>query len=328
MKKNIFKLSWILVAALLTFSACDKDEDDDTPPVVIEDGIYVKGAGTALADFDIKGLLKSTRNEVNQEDRAELMELYIAIKAGTDGFNIVEVIGGEPVYYGPDTDFAEVAAPTTDEPKVAFNRGSFVESETPFTVSADGLYHVIIDTEVKTIAVVPVEYWGVIGGATAIGWSGDTEMASQGFDLNTMSFEVTDMELSNATFKFRYSGGWKVEIDTTYNGGEGIKVNANYGGAVDALVPGGDNIANDVPGVYTATMTWTLGDGYTATLVKTGDVPNTNWTDVVLDAVGSGVSVDNANAIPDPSSWGWGNKLIADNGGVPTEDSEVYTWTW
>ncbi|MBE0641789.1 MAG: hypothetical protein IH599_07115, partial [Bacteroidales bacterium] len=51
-------------------------------------------------------------------------------------------------------------------------------------------------------------------------------------------------------------------------------------------------------------------------------------TGVQCDAVGSGVSADNANAIPDPSSWGWGNQLLADNGAVPTVANNVYTWTW
>lgn len=331
MKKNILKLSWILIASLLVFSACDKD-DDDPAPTVIEDGIYVKGAATALTDFDIKGLFKATKNEVINADRADLLEIYVAVKAGAEGFQIANVVGGTPKYWGPGADFAEVTAGTIDEPKVAFWRGSYTETETVFTVPTDGLYHIAIDLEVGKVVVVPVEYWGIIGGATAIGWSGDTKMESTGFDLNTMTFQVTDMELSNAEFKFRYSGGWKVEIDTTYdNGGSndpGIKVNTNFGGAVDALVPGGANIANTVPGVYTATLTWTLGTGYVAALTKTGDVAKTDWTGVVLDAVGIGVSADNTTAIPDPSSWGWGNKLLADNAGVPIISGDLYVWTW
>ena len=32
------------------------------------------------------------RNEVLQEDRADLMEIYMAVKGGDDGFNIVMVV--------------------------------------------------------------------------------------------------------------------------------------------------------------------------------------------------------------------------------------------
>ena len=41
-----------------------------------------------------------------------------------------------------------------------------------------------------------------------------------------------------------------------------------------------------------------------------------------------GVSIDNPTAIPDPSGWGWGNVVVADNNGVPTQAGDVYTWTW
>ncbi|MFO7723351.1 MAG: hypothetical protein R6V49_09045, partial [Bacteroidales bacterium] len=43
---------------------------------------------------------------------------------------------------------------------------------------------------------------------------------------------------------------------------------------------------------------------------------------------GTGVSGDNTNAIPDPSSWNWGNVLLADNNALPTKVGDVYTWTW
>lgn len=272
--------------------------------------------------------MKATRNEVGQADRAELLELYIAVKGGSDGFSIVNVVGGTPTSYGAGTDFAVVpeADRTNDEPKVDFWRGSYVASETPFTVTADGLYHVIIDTEFKKAVVVPVA-WGMIGGATPNGWGGSTAMTASAFDLNTMTFSITDMELRGGDWKFRYSDGWKVEIDTTdSNPDNHVKVNTNYGGSVDALVPGGDNIVNSVPGVYSCSLVWTLGAAYSATLTKTDDLPLTNWTDVICDAVGDGVSADNTNAIADPSGWGWGNKLLAD--AAPTKNGDVYTWTW
>ena len=321
------KYSWVLVLAVVVFASSCKDDPIEPTPNVVEDGWYVKGAGTALTELDAKGLMKVTRNEVGQADRAELLELFIAVKGGSDGFSIVNVVGGTPTSYG-STDIAIVpeADRTNDEPKVDFWRGTYVASETAFTVSADGLYHVIIDTEFKKVAIVPVA-WGLIGAATPGGWGGSTAMAASAFDLNTMTFEITDMELRGGDWKFRYSDGWKVEIDTTdANPDNHVKVNTNFGGAVDALVPGGNNIVNSAPGVYTCSLVWSLGAAYSATLTKTADLPLTNWTDVVCDAVGDGVSSDNTNAIVDPSSWDWGNKLLAD--GAPTKDGYVYTWTW
>jgi len=240
------------------------------------------------------------------------------------------VAGNVKTTYGPGADFAEVTAPTTDEPKVPFWRGSYTETATKFTVPADGMYHVVIDTELGKVAVVPV-HWGIIGAATANGWGGSTAMTESAFDLNTMTWTITDTELRGGDWKFRYSDSWKVELDTTIDiggGNIGVKFNTNFGGAVNALVPGGANIVNAAPGVYTITMSYTLGTGYVATATKTGDLPLTNWDGVVCDAVGTGVSADNAAAIPDPSSWGWGNVLVADNNGEPVKAGDTYTWTW
>jgi len=325
-------LGVVLMTSLVMGTTSCKEEDPIVePPVVILDGYYVKGAATAYTDFNAKAMMKVTKNEVNQLDRAQLMELYIPIKA-TDGFNIVKVAGSTNTVYGPGANWAEVTAPTGDEPHSApFWRGAVTATSVKFTVPEDGFYHVIFDTELN-IAVVARVHWGVIGAATANGWGGSTDLTESAFNTTVMSWTATNMELRGGDWKFRYSNGWKVEVDPTVDlggGVVGVKVNTNFGGTLTALTPGGANIVNAAPGVYSLTFTYTLGTGYVLTLTKTGDLPLTNWTGVVCDAVGTGVSADNPSAIiPDPSSWNWGNKLIASNGGVPTKVGDVYTWIW
>lgn len=309
------------------FSSCKKD-DPTTDPVIVLDGLYVKGDATASSDFSAKQMMKSTRNEVNQADRADLYELYIPLKAGKT-FSIVKVAGSTKTTYGPGSDFAVVTDLDNDEPHAApFSRGTLAESTATFSVATDGFYHVVCDMGVMKVVVAKVE-WGLIGAATPDGWGSSTALTESAFDLNKMEYTITGMELRGGDWKFRYSNGWKIILDTAYDGGNGvigIKVNTNLGGAVTALVPGGVNIVNSDPGVYDIKLAYTLGSGYTCTLTKTGGLPLTNWTGVICDAVGSGVSADNTNAIPDPSSWGWGNKLLAD--GAPTKVGDLYTWTW
>lgn len=297
LKKLIQLMSIMLLVSVVTVS-CKKDDDPEPDPEpLVEDGIYLKGAGTALVEFDTKGLLKATKNEVNQTDRASLLEIFVAVKAGADGFNIVKVAGTTKTTYGPGAGFGVVgeADRIADEPKLDFQRGAYAETDTKFTVPADGLYHVVMDTELGKIAIIPVQYWGLIGAATPGGWGGDTQIPAKGFDLNTMTFEVEDVVMTKADFKFRYSGGWKVIIDDEVDlggGVVGVRVNTNYGGAVNALVPGGANITNEAGGKYKATMVWTLGTGYTATLVKTGDLEVINYTDYEMGLVGNGLVVD------------------------------------
>lgn len=319
----------LFLATIITFSSCKKDDDEpDEDPVIILDGYYVKGAATAYADFSDKAMMKAARNEVTQTDRASLLELYIPIKA-TDGFNIVMVKGSAKTTYGPDADFADVTQGTTDEPQVTFQRGTLAKTSDKFTVPTDGFYHVVIDFDLMKVVVVPV-HWGVIGGATPSGWGGSTAMTESAFDLKSMSWNLSGMELRGGDWKFRYSDGWKVELDTVFDDGAGnigVKINTNFGGTdLSTLVPGGANFVNADPGVYDMSLSYTLGSGYTATATKTGGLPLTNWTGVICDAVGTGVSGDNNSAVADPSSWGWGNKLLAD--GAPVVNGDVYTWTW
>jgi hypothetical protein len=242
-------------------------KEDDPAPVepTVEDGTYIMGAGTALTTYDLKGLMKATKNEVDQTLRSSLLELFIPVKAGADGFNIVVVNGTTKTTYGPGADFAEVTVFQTDEPSGKFSRGTLTVTDTKFTVAEDGLYHIVYDTELGIVVVAKAE-WGVIGGATPGGWSSNTAMTAA-FDLNKMDFIVTELTLLQNDWKFRYSNGWKIFLDEAGT----VKVNTNLGGTVDALEPGGGNIANAEYAVFTVTLTYELGVGFSATQVRTGD---------------------------------------------------------
>ena len=63
---KIFQLMGIVMLSSLVMISCKKDDPDPDPTPLVEDGIYIKGAGTSLVDFDLKGLMKSTLNENGQ----------------------------------------------------------------------------------------------------------------------------------------------------------------------------------------------------------------------------------------------------------------------
>jgi hypothetical protein len=325
MKDFIFPTAkWFMLALLfsatIAITGCSNDEDDTTPtPTLVEDGFYVNGDATFLGDFDLATTFSSTLNEVGQKDRPELLEAVVALNAGS--FNIVQVAGSDRTTWGPAADFAEVATGTTDEPKVPFWRGSLEVTDNAFTITDQGLYHIYIDTEVAKVVIVPVSYWGIIGGATPNGWGDDTRMESTGFDAGSITFQATDVALTLGDFKFRMSGGWKVEVDTTYDDGSGdigIKANTNFGGSVDALAAGGDNITNSEGGIYTVTMVWTAGEGYTASLEKTDDLPAEDWTNIELGLVGDGLMNMGAQ-------HNWDETIFLTK---PDANGTVYTYTF
>jgi hypothetical protein len=282
MKKFIFgwtAKSFLMLALLFTasvFTGCGDDDDDGGggKDPVVEDGIYIKGGGTAYTDFTTDALLRSTKNEVTQTNRPELLEIYVAVEAGAAGFNIIEVAGTTQKTYGPGADFAMVAEAdlNIDEPKNGLWKGSLVEAAAAFTVPTSGLYHVMIDTELKKVAIAKAD-WGLIGGATPGGWSNNTPMDAT-FNKDKMEFVVENVTMLENDWKYRYSNGWKVIIDDEFDlggGTKGVRVNSNFGGSVSDLSPGGDNISNTEYAVYRFTLTWDKAAGFSATQVKTGD---------------------------------------------------------
>ncbi len=280
--KFIKRFSLLLLGLPLLFSSCDEKDytqiiKSSKDEVLVLDGMYLTGDGTALTTPQNAGRLRVAKNEAVQEERASLYDLYVAVKAGSEGFNIVTVEGSDTKSWGPSSDFAEIPVENrhNDEPKNgSLQKGSITETQSPFTVPEDGLYHVAYDTELNVVTVAQVK-WGLIGAATPGGWSGDTEMPMQAFDLNTIEFKKEGVEMIKGDFKLRYSGGWKIFLDQEYDLGEGkkgVSVNTNFGGTINSLVAGGDNITWTENGVYTVTFTWTLGQDPSVNFEKTGDL--------------------------------------------------------
>jgi hypothetical protein len=230
------------------------------------------------------------------------------------------VAGSVRTTYGPAAGFGVVTQTTTDEPKVPFQRGPVTAgSTTKFTVPADGFYHVVFHKGFNKVAIMPVQ-WGLIGAATPGGWTNDTMMTASAFNLTDMSWTLTDLVLQKGDWKFRYSHGWKVEIDTTdANKDNWVKVNTNLGGTVAALVPGGDNIPNDTPGKYTVTIAYKLGTGYTATLTKTGNLDPINYSTYQMGIIGD------AYFLPGGAQANWDENFGTQ---LPVVSGTDYTWTY
>ncbi len=116
-------------------------------------------------------------------------------------------------------------------------------SNIPIDVESD--YAIELDFSTPNEYTYVVNRWGLIGDATPGGWSDDTNMT---WDATNGVFTVT-LDLTAGTFKFRANDGWDV----------------NYGGDINGLTAGGDNIAVAEAGNYTITFDpW----GLTATVTK------------------------------------------------------------
>jgi hypothetical protein len=276
MKIQFFKkaanLTGVILFALLALASCKKD-NNTTPPVLVEDGMYISGPATPLAALDTKGMMDVGINEVNSTSRPSMFVKYMALETGKT-FTITEVAGATKTVYGAGTLSTLNLGGRNDQVKSAVLEGTYTANGT-FNVPVSGLYQIVLDKALGKVAIIKVDYWAILGGATAAGWS-DTQMPLTGsFNSDSMTFQATSIVLRVGDFKFRYSGGWKIGIDDTTITAT-VKVNTNFGGSVTAPVPGGANITLDTlvnpEGIYTITAKWTLAAGMSFKLTKTGDV--------------------------------------------------------
>jgi hypothetical protein len=246
---------------------CSVSESTINVSFGIEEGFYIVGEGTGLIDLNEKGKLISTKNEYFQTEREQLKEIYIAVEAGSAGFNIIEVGTGGIITYGVGDDWTEITGLDLDyeDPQNGLWRGSLYVSDSSFTVAQDGLYHVVIDTELEKVAMAKAD-WGIIGAATPEGWGASTLLPQVGsFDLDSMYYELTDVLMKAGLWKLRYSDGWQFFIEEDL-----VSVNCNLGGEIDSLEPGGDHFHLEEAGYYTINFRWELGNRFTLDTIKTG----------------------------------------------------------
>lgn len=101
---------------------------------------------------------------------------------------------------------------------------------------AAGYYKVDVDLENKSYVLTPIKTIGIIGDATAGGWDADQDLTYVPYNSETKAlgyWEAKDVVLKAGTMKFRANHDWAI----------------NWGGDVNALTQGGDNISVDA-GTY------------------------------------------------------------------------------
>ncbi|MFZ4520308.1 MAG: hypothetical protein ACOYNC_01305 [Bacteroidales bacterium] len=284
-------------------------------PLPVSDGYYVTGPATAYLETNSNAMMQTALNEIYQTSRPWLKELYIPIKAGNGGFNIVKATGPLRKFIGPSDDFTEVT-PGPDEPTLGLQRGHYADTTTTFTVPVDGLYHVIIDELLGKVAIARVS-WEMIGAATPLGWLNGTHLTESAFNPTIMSWTITNQPLTMGDWKFRYSNGWKVVMES--NPVDPVSVNANLGGSINDLTAGGATFTNSNPGIYSCTLSYTLGSGYTATLIKTGNLPFVDYTSYQMGIIGDAYLKQDGT----PAFWdeNFGTSL-------PAAAPPIYTWTY
>ncbi|PLX24005.1 MAG: hypothetical protein C0597_00405 [Marinilabiliales bacterium] len=280
MKKNvlkrIFNLSWLIVAALLTFTACSDDDDDNgDPDEILLEGMYISGTATGgeTLKIDADQIIEPGSDFTIKETRSGMKYQIHYLVAGDVMFK--EVVGTTQVEYGVSNVADSTQTMETGEP-FDYQRGELVaDGTTAFTVAQAGLYYIITD---KTT----MNFWIMKINNFEISATGDKATFVSG-DATGATFVAEGVDI-RAAFKLRMNTGWKIIAnDVAYDGTsvdveDHVRMVTSYGGSIAVMTPDGDDITVDNGGkLLDFTFTWTPGSrgiaGFVGTTVQGDDLP-------------------------------------------------------
>jgi hypothetical protein len=177
------------------------------------------------------------------------------------------------------------------------------------------LYYVHLDFNNYWLELLPAR-WSVRG--TYNNWD-VTTMDIETSDFSHYTFAARGLVFSDfdPKFKFDYSWNWNIN-----------EVSTNLGEGESGLAFDGADIQLGAPDVYDIELYWTLtggslSDGFSYKATKVEEADFTDYSYSKLELVGPSVVNGDTETV-----WNWGNALLASNGGYPSREGSVYTWTW
>lgn len=298
-----------------------------------EDGCYVVGEACPVKSiYEQDAMLLQMAQGINEtvmndglsweeSKREGMWEKYIWLEANKE-FEFVLKEGNKFTHFGAQLSLQELY---TDRWNILGYKGYISEGQ-KMMVAETGFYHIVVDFNrdglldivgKEQIIVAPVT-WGISGDCNGWGMTaGEVEVKS----ATEMVWTWENQEFSaGGKFKFKDAkSSWKIVLDDA----GAVKVHTNLG---TNGRNGGDDIFVESAGIYTIKLIYNLSAGdiensYSYELIKTSDINALDYSDCVLEVVGSAV-VNQDGAYPD-ETWSWGNVFPM---GTPSVNGHIYTW--
>ncbi len=298
--KNSYKY---LLFLLLPFLASCSDNENWTIVEDIQQGVYITGSATVYSGEAPASSLKVIPLDGDVKEMPELVAIYTWLKSSGDFTISIATDLNQVIRYG-----------NGGEVKKADNIAVYTltQDATPLKVDKDGLYYVIVNTALKEISILPVNY-GVIGAATPQGWNGETALSEPTFDDRLTITWNGKLNMTPGGYKFRYSGSWGQEINI--EDGKKAKIFTdlgNFGTSQAPLIensmtqvrPGGSDFTTEVGGEFDFTIQYDLRSrAYNATF------------DIIGEAVIPPTYPEVMYLVGDATAYGWdtpGTKAAAE----------------
>ena len=251
--KHLYKY---LLFLLLPFLANCSDNENWTIVEDIQQGVYITGAATVYSGEAPASSLKAIPLDGDVKELPELVGIYTWLKSSGDFTISIATDLNQVVKYG-----------NGGEVKKADNISVYTltQDATPLKVEKDGFYFVIVNTALKEINILPVNY-GVIGAATPKGWDGETPLSAPSFDDRLTISWKGKVNITPGGYKFRYSGGWGQEINKEGGVAKIFTDLGNFGtsqaplieNAMSQVKPGGPDFTTEVGGEFEFTIQYDL----------------------------------------------------------------------
>lgn len=267
--KRIFQYIAAFILPLVMVTGCSDNENwriiTDVQP-----GTYVTGEALIYSAVATSSALKWAALD-GAPDGTTVTGIYTWIEANKEFFVLRVDAEGNEVSYGKGSVVA--SSP--------FETVSLQADATGFTVSEEGLYHIVYNNADNQLTIVPAKF-GIIGDATPGAWDSETVMA-QSINKEQAIVEMTlkDVSLDKKQLKFRYAQSWGIAIPY---GGATVTFHSNMGNVSDPreVKPmtaafaecsgGGENFSLDKKGTFDVTLQLDLRSGvFSAKAVLTGE---------------------------------------------------------
>lgn len=257
MKKNLVFLAMFLFGTFaLTFTSCDKEEDE---PQVIDNPVYgFQIQGTATGDkvftIDQQQMVEPSSDFAVKVTREGMLYGIYFLTTGDFAFKNVTV-SGTTTYSAANV--AEATQEAEAGEAFTYKKGDLVEGGTDvFSVTEEGLYYILTDETTKKFFLVKINNFEINAtGDKATLVSANAEGAT---------YEAKAVAL-RSVFKVRINTAWKLitedipwtNLDAGGADGDHCRPVLSYGGALDGLTGDGADIAVDNGGnLLDFTFTW------------------------------------------------------------------------
>ena len=217
---------------------CKENGSEDTFGYILYDGDswgklqtpVIPGAGTWIVTLDMNNLTYTVGKPV----------LYMAGDA--NGWATNDYLAGEDgvhftgFMYLNQNGFKFCTQPEWKGTNYGANFDTAKDAANITMTEEASYYKVDVDLESKSYVLTPITTIGIIGSASPNGWDSDVDMTYVPYNAETKElgyWEAKNITLASGEIKFRANDDWAI----------------NWGGDVNALIQGGDNISVDA-GTY------------------------------------------------------------------------------